>query len=427
VREELLHFIWKYKKLPLNGLISSNGDTIAIVNLGTHNHLAGPDFFNAQVRIEDQLWAGNVEIHIYSSDWYIHKHEEDSNYDNVILHVVWQDDASVFRKNGSEIPTLELKNYIPQSLLNTYKGLLHNKKRTFINCENNISNIDSFVFQNWTERLYFERLEQKSNSITALLRASQNNWEQVLFEMLLKNFGLNINGDAFQSLAAHLNFSVIKKLRSNVLQLESVFFGMSKLLEDKTIHDFYFIELKKEFEFLTKKYSLENTGVIKPAFYKLRPPNFPTIRLSQLASLYHLNENIFDQIIKASNIEELYELFDVTASAYWIDHFSFGKNSRKSQKRLTKNFIDLIVVNTILPIKFNYSNYIGKEVYDEILSIIEAIKKEENAIVSGFQKHKIKANSIKDSQALIQLHQEYCTKNKCLECVVGNTLLQGNH
>lgn len=424
MREDLLHFIWKYKKLQLTDLVTSNDESVVLIDVGLHNHLSGPDFFYAKVNIDGRLWVGNVEIHIKSSDWYAHRHEEDVKYDNVILHVVWEDDASVFRKDGSEIPTLELKNYIPKKLLLAYQNLFDKKQKTFNNCEKDIAHVDAFIFQNWLERLYFERLERKSEFVLALLKDSKNNWEQVLFALLLKNFGLKINGEAFLSLSNALDFSVIRKLQSDVSQLESVFFGMSNLLEDETVLDNYYIQLKKEYQYVKNKFDLKDDGVLKPEFFKLRPPNFPTIRLSQLANLYTTQQNLFDKVINANSVEELYLLFDVCASEYWNDHFTFGKSTKKRTKKLTKKFIDLLIINSILPLKFCYSQQLGNDINEDILKIISKIKKEDNSIISNFKVLEVIPKNAKDSQAILQLYNEYCTKNRCLECAIGTELLK---
>ena len=426
MKEDLLHFIWKYKKLPLDNLVGTNNEALSIVDTGIHNHLAGPDFFNAKVNIGGQLWAGNVEIHLKSSDWYAHHHEKDANYNNVILHVVWDDDASVFRSDNSEIPTLELKNYIPRGILDAYQKLLDKNGVKFINCEKDIANVDSFLLDNWLERLYFERLERKSKWVFELLESSKNDWEQVLFAMLLKNFGLKINGTSFLSLAETLDFSTVRKLQSDTLALESVFYGMSHLLDSEEILDDYYIRLKKEYAYLKNKFSLEEGSVQKPEFFKLRPPNFPTIRLSQLANLYANRQNLFSNVIHASDLDEIYSLFQVTASVYWNAHFTFGKTSKKSIKRLTKSFIDLLIINTLLPLKFCYAQYQGMEVNEEITHIISQVKKEENSIIANFKHHGISIGNAKESQAVLQLYNEYCTQNKCLQCAVGNSLLQEN-
>ena len=425
MREDLLHFIWKYRKVPLEDLFTSNHESVFIVNVGTHNHLSGPDFFNAQVQIEGQLWAGNVEIHIKSSDWYAHRHEEDVSYNNVILHVVWDDDASVFRKDGSQIPTLQLKNHITEELLTAYQNLFDKKRYTFINCEAAISKVDGFVVQNWLERLYFERLERKSRFVFDLLEKAKNDWEQVLFSLLLKNFGLKINGEAFLSLAYALEFSLVRKVLSNNIQLESIFFGMAHLLDDQTFVDAYYLNLKEEYAFLKRKFDLNDSAVLRPEFFKLRPPNFPTIRLSQLANLYSKNKGLFEQVVNASDLETLYTLFEGSASTYWKNHFTFGKQSKKSSKKITKAFIDLIVINAILPLKFCYAQYMGKDVNDDILQIITQIKSEQNTVIKNFKINGLAATNARDSQAILQLYNEYCTQNKCLQCAIGNRLLSG--
>ena len=426
MRENLLHFIWKYKKLQLEELVTSENEILKIIDVGTHNHLSGPDFFNSKVDIDNQIWAGNVEIHLKSSDWFAHNHEQDPNYNNVILHVVWEDDSEVFRSDGSKIPTLELKNYISKDLLNGYQKLFNQDKKSFINCESDISHVDLFLFENWKERLFFERLETKSKFIFELLEESQNDWEQVLFKMLLKNFGLKINGQAFLSLANALNFSVIRKLSANRIVLESVLFGMSQLLNDDSIVDGYFIQLKNEYSYQRKKFDLKEARVQKPEFFKLRPPNFPTIRLSQLASLYSEQENLFSSLINVSKLEKIYKLFNVSASEYWNDHFTFGKSSKKSTKKLTKKFIDLLVINTILPLKFCHAKYLSKDVNEEVLKIVSQIKPEENSVVANFKSLKIDTRNAEDSQAILQLYNEYCSKNRCLQCAVGAQLLNRN-
>lgn len=424
MKEDLLHFIWKYNKLQLNDMVDTDNEPIVIVDTGTHNHLAGPDFFNAQINIGGQLWAGNVEIHVKSSDWYAHHHEKDADYNNVILHVVWEDDAAVFRSDNSEITTLELRNYMPKGLLEAYQNLFDKSDVRFINCEKDIAQVDAFLFENWLERLYFERLERKSNEILELLKDSKNDWEQVLFAVLLKTFGLKINGASFLSLARALNFSTVRKLQSHTLALESVFYGMTHILDSEEILDDYYIQLKKEYAHLKNKFGLEEESVQKPEFFKLRPSNFPTIRLSQLANLYAERPNLFSKVIHAAELKELYAIFDATASAYWNDHFTFGKTSKKSTKRLTKTFIDLLIINSLLPLKFCFARHQGKDANEEIIRIISQIKKEQNSIIANFEKCGVSLKNAKESQAILQLYNEYCTQNKCLQCAVGNTLLQ---
>lgn len=426
MREDFLHFIWKYKKVQTNQLFTSQGENIEIVSEGTHNQLSGPDFFNAQVKISDQLWAGNVEIHIKSSDWYVHGHENDTNYDNVILHVVWEDDVAIFRKDNTQIPTLELKKIIPQKVLERYQSLFDTSKKNFINCEKQITSIDDFSFKNWLERLFFERLEQKAIYVEELLEKYNNDWEQVLFSLLLKNFGLKINGNSFKSLSEHLPFSTVRKISDNITQLEAIFFGMVGFLEDDEISDHYYTNLKKEFSYLAHKFKLNKEGVEQPEFFKLRPPNFPTIRLSQFAAIYAENQNLFSKILASSTLEDIYKLFNVQASDYWTTHFTFGKASKKSEKKLTKKFIELLLINTILPLKFCYARSLNRTGDVSIVDIISAIKKEKNNIIDQYLALGVKVDNAFESQAILELYNNYCSKNNCLQCAVGNHLLKGN-
>ncbi len=421
--EDLLHFVWKYKKFSLQDLSTSDGEQLFIKNVGTHNRLAGPDFFNAQIQIGKQLWAGNVEIHINASDWYAHHHEQDTNYNNVILHVVWENDVLVFREDHTCIPTLVLKDSLDADLLSAYQNLFNSNSNSFINCERQLPAYDSFHLKHWLERLYFERLEYKSMLILELCHQYKNDWESVTFTLLMKSFGSKINGESFFDIAQNIDFSVIRKIKDNITYLESTLFGMAGFLNDETCLDTYYLNLKATYQFLKNKHRLPQMGVQQPHFFKLRPANFPTLRLSQLAALYHSQQNLFNRIIKAECLEELYQIFEVTASAYWECHFTFGKIAKKSAKRLSKKFIDLIIINTVLPLKFCYAKYKGHSTPGVFLEIIMAIQKENNSVVNSFEMHGVRTKNAMDSQALLQLYNTYCARNKCLQCAIGGRLL----
>lgn len=425
MREDLLHFIWKYRKLQSGELSTSTGEIIRVIDPGTHNMLAGPDFFNAKVVIDGQLWAGTVEIHVRSSDWYAHHHEKDPGYNNVVLHVVWEDDIAVFRKDNSRIPTLVLEQYIPFQLLDAYRKLFGESEGKFINCGKEIGTIESMVWGNWLDRLFFERLERKWTLISKLLDESQNDWEKVFFMILAKNFGLNINGEAFFEIARQLDFQLVRKIQNSTLQLESVLFGMAGLLSQEIHDDDYYNRLKKEFDYLKTKFQIVDNSNQKPQFFKLRPPNFPTIRLSQLASLYFRERHLFGKIITAQSLEDIYKVLNVSASPYWDSHFTFGQVSGSSRKKLTTKFMDLLVINTVLPIKIGYSKYNGNDVSEEITNIISVIKPEDNSIISRYKELGVHFPSAMESQAILQLYNEYCLKNKCLQCAVGHRLLNG--
>lgn len=423
MREDFLHFIWKYKKFSTQNLKTSSNKEIRIIRLGEHNHLAGPDFFNSQLIIDNQEWVGNVEIHINSSDWFIHGHEKDANYDNVILHVVWQDDVNVSRKDGSKIPCLVLKDYVIKDVLSDYKTLMIKKK--FINCEADFSSIDEIYKFSWLERMFVERLQQKSELIFKLLQEFKNDWEKVLFCLLMKNFGLNKNGQVFLEIAKIIDFARVRKVFDNVTTTESLLFGVANLLEEDFSDD-YFLQLKSEFTFLKKKFGLRNELLPNLNFYGLRPHNFPTIRLSQLANLYVQHQSIFQQIIAADSVVDLKNLFQIKASEYWTTHYVFDKEGGKRVKSLSKDFIELLVINTVLPLKFAYQKSIGKDVAEQLFELASSLKAEKNSTIEKFGKIGETTKNAFESQAKLQLYNQYCTKNRCLKCSIGNKLLLRN-
>jgi GTPase SAR1 family protein len=413
--------------LQVQPLRTVEGVPIVIKDYGKHNHLAGPDFFNARIKIGDQLWARNVEMHLRSSDWYVHHHETDEKYNTVILHVVWEDDANIFRTDKSKVPTLQLKDYIPQSLLNSYGELFSRKRDSFINCGGAIKEFDDFKLQNWLERLYFERLESRSVLIAQLLKEYKHDWEQVLFLLLMKSFGTKINGDAFFEIGKAIPYSIVRKLNRDERRLESMLMGTAGFLEDESILDDQYLDLKKEYNYLTVKYGFSGATLLKPDFFKLRPQNFPTIRLSQVAALYAKQEHLFSKLMGAETLDEIYDLLTVTASSYWTTHFTFGKVSKKQQKKVSRSLVELIIVNAILPLKFCYYRSRGKEGSDVITGLATALKPEQNSVISNFENLGVTRKSGMDSQGLLQLYNSYCTKNKCLQCPVGISILGRNN
>lgn len=423
MREDLLHFIWKYKKLQLENLAGSKNENIQILEVGSHNLLAGPDFFNAKIVIDEQLWAGTVEMHVKSSDWYAHNHEIDPNYRNVILHVVWEHDCDVFRSDNTVIPTLVLKDCISLDILREYQKLFSRKNNSFINCGSEIGRISDFVLQHWLEVLFFERLERKTNLVFQLLTNFNNDWERVFFVLLSKNFGLKINSGPFFEIASRMPYPVVRKIQANTLQLESLFFGFAGFLDRDIIGDPYYDSLKREYAFLLSKFKSLDPPSQRPAFFKLRPSNFPTIRLSQLANLYALHPNLFSRVVSAKSVGEIYSVFKVSASTYWDNHYNFGKISKGKSKKLNKKFVDLLIVNTVLPVKLGYAKHMGREVPEEIVPIISSIGAEVNTVISKFKSLNLQFPSAKESQASLQLYNEYCVKNKCLQCAVGHQLL----
>ncbi|WP_196885194.1 DUF2851 family protein [Aureivirga sp. CE67] len=424
MKEDFLHYVWKYKLFNALSLETTEKEKIKIEYVGTQNYDSGPDFFNAKLHIDEQLWAGNVEIHLNSSDWYAHNHETDSSYDNVILHVVWNHDSEIFRENNSKIPTLELKDLVGKELLENYNKIQFHRDKWIV-CENEISSVSNFTFSNWLERLYFERLEQKSFVIREYLEKTKFDWEAVLFKMLAKNFGLKANADAFLNLANSFDFSILRKESAKLESLESLLFGQAGMLNEP-IEDVTYKKMQKEYAYLRTKYGIQPIFEGQVKFFRLRPVNFPTIRLSQLANLYHREQNLFSKLMDFTEIEEYYNIFTVETSAYWKSHYTFKTESSKSQsKKLTKAFIDLLLINTVIPFRFVYLNHVGKFDEDEILRLAKGIKAEKNRIISKFEDLNVDSENSYESQALIQLKNYYCENQRCLHCQIGDSLIRG--
>lgn len=424
MKEKFLHYLWKNKLLLHDKLFTTQNEKVTIVNCGQSNDNSGPDFLNASLQIDQQLWYGNVEIHQKTSDWYAHEHETDTNYDAVILHVVYEDDVEVFMKNNKIIPTLELKGRIDEKLFQNYSSLI-SKKINWIACGNQISTIDSFIVNNWLERLFFERLEKKSESILILLKNVNNDYEAVLFQMLAKNFGLKVNGEAFLNLSTSFDFSVLRKVWFDELQLAALLFGQAGFLEEESEVS-YFNELRNEYHYLKHKYSLNPIDKKYFQFFRIRPNNFPTIRIAQLIALYVKCHNLFSRLMEIKKPEEVYELLDVEVNIFWKTHYTFKKESKKSSKKLSKSFINLLIINTIIPLKFVYCKSKNSLNENEILEMLESLHPEKNSIISNFEKLKVTIENSFKTQALLELYKGYCSKKRCLDCVIGNQLLKSS-
>lgn len=421
MREELLYHLWKFQKFETDALMTADGESLKVFAPGSQNELSGPDFFNAKLQIGDQLWAGNVEMHLKSSDWYAHHHEIDPNYDNVILHVVWEYDVEVFRSDNSVIPTFILKDKVDDSVLEAYTLLLE-KDHLKLNCENDFANFTDFQVEHWLERLFFERLEKKSEHILEILKSTENNWELTFFVILCRSFGSKVNANAFQDLAESFDFKILQKLSGNKTGLEAVLLGQSKLIKSE---DQYALELGREYDYLSHKFSLNNEFLQPPQFFRLRPNNFPTIRLAQLAAVYSQHKDLFYKVVQANSLEELYSIFDIDISEYWKTHYSFGKSHHGRNKKLTTQFLQLVIINCIVPVKHAYARYIGDENEEAIQNLITDIPAEKNTVTAIF--NELRPDTSKNafhSQALLQLKNEYCNLNKCLHCELGASLLR---
>lgn len=419
MQEDFLHYIWQYQKLKTTALNSVQGNCLQVISPGVHNLNSGPDFYNSRIVIGNQEWVGTIEIHLKASDWYVHEHQNDATYDNVVLHVVWENDIAVFDASQNAIETLVLKNVVDENLLHNYQQLL--QRKNWINCETQIHNVGEFTRSFWKQKLLVQRLHRKTRDFQLQLDDLQNNWEALLFHLLANNFGLKINAFAFFQLSKNISFNVFKKEISNVSSLEALLFGQSNLL-GKLLDDEYAVGLQKEYQYLKHKYQLKDS-LVKLQFFRLRPASFPTIRLSQFAVLYYHQKNLFSKIIEVKTIEGIHELFSVSASSYWDVHYTFGKETSKRKKRVSKSFIELLALNTIIPIKFMYANSVGKDNFEELLQLYRGLKPEKNNIVNRFKDLKVVVVNSADTQSLIELKTQYCNQHKCLRCEIGNKLL----
>lgn len=419
MNEKLLQYLWNFKVFTHFNFIDIDGNPIEILDFGKWNTDSGPDFLMAKIKTKNIILAGNIELHVKSSDWIFHQHSKDPNYDNIILHVVFQNDLDIKEFKEKNIPTLELKDYIDATIFQKYENLLNESQ--FIPCEKIFST--KKVPIHFHEENLLKKLQEKSIEIEADLQRHKKNYEAVLFHHLAYSFGLKVNASIFKQIAESIDFNTINKIRQNKAQLEALLFGISGWLENP--QDEQMKIWKREFDFIKTKFNISNL-IIHPKFLRLRPPNFPTIRLSQLADLYFQHQNIFSKIISAQNTNDLMEIFkEIKAPEYWDNHFNFGKVSSVNQpKVLTKDFIDLIILNTILPIKFTYHKHQNENISDEILTFYGEIQPEKNSVIEQWKKLGLRIRNSMESQSLIYHFKNYCETKNCLNCGIGFKILK---
>ncbi len=421
MNEKLLQYLWNFKIFNSFDFKDMEGNELEILDFGKWNFDSGPDFLFGKIKFKNLILAGNIELHVKSSDYIFHQHSGNPEFENLILHVVFNHDMEIEELNKKNIPTLELKNYIDQNLLWKYESLLNENQ--FIPCAN-LFEPSKIPFQ-FAEETLFKKLDEKSLEIEESLRINKNNYEAVLFQNLAYAFGLKVNSLIFRQIAECLDFTIVNKIRQNQTQLEALFFGICNWLENPK--DEQTKIWKREFDFLKMKYQIDDLR-FQPKFSKLRPPNFPTIRLSQLASLYHLNQNLFSKLIATKHIHEIYTIFSsVRASEYWNERFNFGKTSSiKGEKLLTKDFVELILINAILPLKYAYHKNFDEDAADEILEFYRKITPEKNSIITSWNQLQVKTESALQSQAFLYHHKNFCLKKDCLNCGIGFQLLKNN-
>ncbi len=422
MNEEFLHYIWKFKLFNQFDLFTIDNEQVEIIKVGQHNSDAGPDFFNAKIKVGDTLWAGNVEVHINASDWQKHNHQNDNAYDNIILHVVFNADIVLKRISGETIPTIELKDKISEKVIQNYLYFKSNKD--WIPCEKQIAAVPPFIVNSTIDKLLLERLERKSKTIIDNLALNTNNWEETFYQLLARNFGFKTNAEPFELLAKSLPSLIIAKHKSSLLQIEALLFGQAGFL-DEHYEDAYLQKLQNEYVFLKQKYKLKSIDKHLWKFLRLRPVNFPTIRISMFANLVYNSTHLFSKIIEMESYNELKKLMNVEASVYWHTHYIFDKESKHKIKHLGNDSINTILINTIVPFLFVYGKQKDNEKYVErALKFLEQTEGEKNSIITKWKVLGISAETAYSTQALLQLKNEYCTNKKCLNCSVGNYLLK---
>lgn len=416
--EKLLQYLWNYKVFKHFDFKDIEGNPVEIIQFGKWNKNAGPDFLDAKIKINGLVIAGNIELHVRSSDWIFHNHSQDPNYSNIIFHVVFQHDIEISELTGKNVPTLELKDYIDENILGKYEKLVDENK--FIACES-IFNKDKIpIF--FHEENILKKLEEKSLELEQSLTLHKNNFEAVLFHSFAYSFGLKVNAFIFRQIAESIDYSIINKIRQNPFQLEALLFGISGWLDHPK--DEQMKIWKREFEFIRVKFKIPDLK-LHPKFLRLRPPNFPTIRLAQLADLYFRHQNLFSKIIGARNAAQIYEVFTpIKASEYWDTHFNFGTVSKVQPKTLSKDFMDLIILNTVLPLKYTYHKYHSEEAAEEIIELYKNITAEKNSVIQNWKNLGVNIKNALETQSLIYHHKNLCEEKNCLTCSIGFKLLK---
>ena len=418
--ERLLHYVWKYKLYTATPLITTEGRPVQVIDPGMQNTDAGPDFFNAKIKIDGTLWVGSVEIHDKSSDWLLHHHDTDKAYDCVILHIIGFHDFQPVRTNGNPIPQMLLT--VPENILRSIDWLLYREEA--LPCLDHITGIAPLHIACWMEALLSERLERKTHDIFLLLDAYQTDWNEVFYITLTRNFGFGVNNDAFERLAKSLPLRCIQKQRSSHSQIEAMLFGQAGMLEEEN-DDHYYRLLQREYDFLRHKFSLSPMEDFVFKNLRTRPVNFPYLKVAQLAALWVQYDTLFSAILEARSTGEIKKYFRIPPSGYWETHYHFRYASPRKEKTIGENALNILLINTVVPMLFAYGLHNKRPEYCERATrLLESIPPEKNTIVTTFYNAGITVRHAGDSQALIQLKREYCEKKKCLYCRIGFRMLK---
>lgn len=418
--ERLLQFIWQFQYFNTSDLRTEQGEGLGIIYPGIYNTNQGPDFLAAKLLLDNTIWAGNIELHLNTSDWQKHGHQGDEMYRNVILHVVWENDR---QPNALYcLPTLELQPRVSGLLLDKFRSIM--TKSTFIPCENNIKDIAPLVLEGWKERLLIERLQRRYDHVRQLLTENNHNWEETLWWMLARNFGIKVNAEAFEEIARSVPIRILGRHKHQIHQLEALLLGQGGLLQTE-FKEAYPAMLQKEYRFLQKKYKL--VPVKQPLlFLRMRPPNFPSVRLAQLAMLLHCSGHLFSRIKEMTLLKEVVKMFQVTANDYWHYHYRLGVPAQFKPKSLGSEMVYNIIINAIIPVLYSYGTYHSIEgLVERSLQWMREIPGERNVVAAEWKKTGLKTEHACDSQALLELKSMYCDKKRCLDCAIGNIILKG--
>jgi hypothetical protein len=418
MNEALLQFIWQYSIYDGAALRSAEGEPVTVIHPGQRNTNAGPDFLNARIKIGKTILAGHIELHVHTSDWLKHEHQHDDAYKNLILHVVYNNDLPAI----NNIPLLELATHIPKHIEAKYSGLI-NTRRT-VPCAGMLGTVKDITRESWMSRLLVERWESKLADWEELQKKQVDDWQNLLYWRMAANFGFKVNATPFRMLAQSLDINILAKHRENLLQIEALLFGQAGMLE-RDFEDAYPNSLKEEYTYLRKKYKLEPIATHLWKFLRMRPANFPTVRIAQFAALVHRSVHLFSQVIELYTVKELSPLLEVTASEYWDTHFLFDEESPYKLKHLGKSSVQNIIINTIAPVQFLFARKHGGDGQQEkALQLLEALPAEKNHIIDDWQNCGWSAANAAQSQALIQLRNNYCNSRQCLSCVIGLNIIR---
>lgn len=424
MNESFIHYLWQFQYFDKKDLKTTAGERLTILKPGILNSNAGPDFSDVKIKAGEIDWAGCVEIHIQSSGWYEHKHNHDRAYENVVLHVVWEENKPVYREDGTRIPTLQLKERVDPDLIKSYQKLISN--RSSIPCEKSFSQVEEIVKHSMIDKALMRRLEAKSKQINSILEQNTGDWEETTYQLLASSFGFKINKEPFAQLAKSLPYKVIQKHRDKLIQVEALLFGQAGFLVAKS-KDEYLTSLFNEYQFLGKKYDLIDFQLhpTQWKFLRLRPANFPTIRIAQLAALLAANKNIFSTLLELKDYKSLVRFFEIQPSGYWQHHYRFGKKSKARVPDFGDSSRDIIIINTVVPLLVAYGQSRDDwSLVERAVTIMQSLPTEKNRITRLWNELGYASKTAFDSQGLIELYNNYCQRRECLNCAIGSAILK---